>query len=114
VSPCPLLRTRDFPPTLLVAYGIRIANPDLPVINVGNRENPTYLPPQVCYVIPGQPAKTKLDPTQTQNMIRFAVRGPAQNATSIVTKGLQTAGLSASTNPLLVGVPLHRHRVMDS
>ncbi|KND91602.1 Protein argonaute 5, partial [Tolypocladium ophioglossoides CBS 100239] len=83
------------------AYGIRIANPDLPVINVGTRENPTYLPPQVCYVIPGQPAKAKLDPTQTQNMIRFAVRGPAQNATSIVTKGLQTAGLSPSTNPLL-------------
>ncbi|POR34324.1 Protein argonaute 5 [Tolypocladium paradoxum] len=83
------------------AYGMRIANPDLPVINVGNRENPTYLPPQVCYVIPGQPAKAKLDPTQTQNMIRFAVRGPEQNATSIVTKGLQTAGLSPSTNPLL-------------
>ncbi|PNY23392.1 Protein argonaute 5, partial [Tolypocladium capitatum] len=83
------------------AYGIRIANPDLPVVNVGNRENTTYLPAQVCYVIPGQPAKTKLDPAQTQNMIRFAVRGPAQNATSIVTKGLQTAGLSPGTNPLL-------------
>lgn len=83
------------------AYGIRISNPDLPVVNVGNIDYPTYLPLQVCYILPGQPAKTKLDQTQTQHMIRFAVRRPVENATSIVTKGLQTAGLSPITNPQL-------------
>ncbi|KAI1466141.1 eukaryotic translation initiation factor 2C 2 [Daldinia caldariorum] len=85
----------------LTAHGIRVDNPNLPVVNVGNRENPSYLPAQVCYVIQGQPAKTKLDPSETQNMIRFAVRKPVDNALSIVKKGRQTAGLSPDTNPLL-------------
>ncbi|ETS02811.1 RNA interference and gene silencing protein [Trichoderma reesei RUT C-30] len=83
------------------SYNMRINDTRLPVVNVGNRENPTYLPLQVCYVLPGQPSKSKLDPNQTQQMIRFAVRRPFENATSIVNQGLQTAGLSASTNPLL-------------
>ncbi|KAI1497536.1 Piwi-domain-containing protein [Biscogniauxia marginata] len=82
-------------------YNIRIANTNLPVVNVGNRENPSYMPADVCYVLPGQPAKSRLDPTQTQSMIRFAVRRPVENATSIVMKGRQTAGLSPNTNPLL-------------
>ncbi|KAI8958512.1 eukaryotic translation initiation factor 2C 2 [Daldinia sp. FL1419] len=85
----------------LNAHGIRIDNPNLPVVNVGNRENPSYLPVQVCHVIQGQPAKTKLDPGETQNMIRFAVRKPVDNALSIVNKGRQTTGLSPDTNPLL-------------
>jgi hypothetical protein len=84
------------------AHGIRISNPNLPVVNVGNRANPSYLPAQVCYVLPGQPANHKLSPMQTQNMIQFAVRRPAENATSIVTQGHKTVGLSADTNPLLV------------
>ncbi|KAI3322094.1 Piwi-domain-containing protein [Xylariaceae sp. AK1471] len=82
-------------------HGIRISNPNLPVVNVGNRENPSYLPPQVCYVLAGQPANHKLNQMQTQKMIQFAVRRPAENATSIVTKGRQTAGLSPDTNPQL-------------
>jgi hypothetical protein len=86
----------------LIAYGIRLAKPELPVINAGNRANPMYLPAQVCYVLPGQAANIKLDPAQTQQMIRFAVRGPAENATSITQQGLATVGLSATTNPRLV------------
>ncbi|UKZ72568.1 hypothetical protein TrVFT333_000200 [Trichoderma virens FT-333] len=83
-------------------YNIRINDTRLPVINVGNRENPTYLPLQVCYVLPGQPCNSQLSPAQTQQMIRFAVRRPFENATSIVSKGLKTAGLSSETNPLLI------------
>ncbi|KAK5999083.1 Argonaute RISC catalytic component 2 [Cladobotryum mycophilum] len=83
------------------SHGIHIANPSLPVVNVGNREHPMYLPLQVCTVVPGQPANVKLEPSQTQQMIRFAVRRPAENATSIVMSGLKTAGLSPNTNPLL-------------
>ncbi|KAI1488764.1 ribonuclease H-like domain-containing protein [Biscogniauxia mediterranea] len=81
-------------------HGVRIQNPELPVVNIGTKDDPSYLPPQVCYVLPG-PANKQLDPTQTQNMIRFAVRRPVENATSIVMKGRQTAGLSPDTNPLL-------------
>ncbi|KAF2805607.1 putative RNA interference and gene silencing protein [Mytilinidion resinicola] len=85
----------------LQTYNIAVANPRVPVVNVGNRANPTYLPAQVCHVMPGQNSKSKLDAGQTQQMIRFAVRRPGDNATSIVQEGLETAGLSPRTNALL-------------
>lgn len=85
-----------------IAYNIRINDPRLPVINVGNGEHPTYLPVQVCHVLPGQASNSKLDPSQTQQMIRFAVKRPAENATFIVSKGLQATGLSSEVNSLLV------------
>lgn len=84
----------------LNTYGMALQKPHLPVVNVGTRENPTYLPPEVCIVVPGQCANSKLDPTQTQQMIRFAVRKPGENANSIVYEGLSTVGLT-STNGLL-------------
>lgn len=83
-------------------HKVYIKDTQLPVINVGDRENPNYLPLQVCYVLPGQPCNTTLSTAQAQQMIRFAVRKPFDNATSIVTKGLKIAGLSSETNPLLV------------
>lgn len=73
-----------------------------PVINVGTALNPSYLPAEVCVVLPGQSAMAKLSGDQTRNMIRFAVRGPWLNAQSIVNDGLLTGGLSTETNPLLV------------
>jgi eukaryotic translation initiation factor 2C len=84
------------------AHNIRIDNTNLPVVNVGTRENPSYLPAQVCYVLPGQPAKNKLSPAQTAKMIQFAVRRPAENAASIVTQGHKIVGLSADVNRKLV------------
>ena len=54
--------------------------------------------------MPGQSADSKLDPGQTQQMIRFAVRKPADNANSIVHEGLSIVGLS-NTNVLLVTSP---------
>ena len=88
----------------LTAYGRTLQKPDLPVVNVGTREKPTYLPPKVRVVIPVQSADSKLDPGQTQQMIRFAVRKPADNANSIVHEGLSIVGLS-NTNVLLVTFP---------
>ena len=74
----------------------------MPVINVGTRQNPSYLPADVCVVLPGQPSGAKLSPTQTQQMIRFAVRKPAQNAHSIVTSGTRILGIEPLTNATLV------------
>ncbi|KZL66534.1 rna interference and gene silencing protein, partial [Colletotrichum incanum] len=85
----------------LTSYGRDIINSDIPVVNVGTRENPTYLPPEVGVVVQGQTAKSRLSPGQTQQMIRFAVRKPGDNATSIVQEGLRTTGLSPQTNVLL-------------
>ncbi|KAL3478994.1 ribonuclease H-like domain-containing protein [Aspergillus californicus] len=82
-------------------YNIKV-NPEMPVINVGTRDQPSYLPVEVCIVEPGQPAKSKLSPNQTREMLKFAVRSPAQNALSIVNQGTQTVGIGNSSNPTLV------------
>jgi eukaryotic translation initiation factor 2C len=73
----------------------------LPVINVGNRQNPTYLPVDVCTVLRGQPSNAKLSSAQTQRMISFAVRKPVQNATSITKNGVEVLGLGAQPNATL-------------
>lgn len=52
--------------------------------------------------MPGQNSQAKLDPAQTQQMIRFAVRKPPENETSIVQEGLPTVGLLPQTNVNLV------------
>ena len=57
--------------------------PDLPVVNVGTKENPVYLPPEFLEVVPGQSSLKKLGPDQTAEMIRFACRKPFLNAGSI-------------------------------
>ncbi|KAH8810585.1 RNA interference and gene silencing protein [Xylogone sp. PMI_703] len=81
-------------------YNITIQDPSLPVINVSTKDNPSYLPAEVCVVTPGQPARTKLSAAQTQQMIRFAVRRPFQNAHSIVASGGGLLGFEP-TNPTL-------------
>lgn len=84
------------------AHGRVLQHPELPVVNCGNRENPMYLPAEVCIVLPGQSSKSKLDGTQTQQMIRHAVRKPWENANAIVTQGVQTVGLDENSNILMV------------
>ncbi|KAK1749574.1 ribonuclease H-like domain-containing protein [Echria macrotheca] len=84
----------------LNTYGRALQKPHLPVVNVGTRDRPTYLPAEVCLVMPGQRADAKLDASQTQQMIRFAVRKPGANADSIVREGLSIVGLTGN-NALL-------------
>lgn len=71
-----------------------------PVINVGTRGRPSYLPVETCEVLSGQPSTAKLTGDQTAKMIGFAVRRPHQNADSILQDGFDTVGLS-SQNALL-------------
>ncbi|KAM0813930.1 hypothetical protein AB5N19_13932 [Seiridium cardinale] len=82
-------------------YGIRLNKPNMPVVNVGTREHPTYLPAELCKVLPGQPARQPLNPQQTENMIKEAVRRPATNQASIMNAGLNTVGLTPN-NPAMV------------
>ncbi|KAL3494045.1 ribonuclease H-like domain-containing protein [Aspergillus germanicus] len=82
-------------------YNITV-NPNMPVVNVGTKAQPSYLPVEVCRVEPGQPAKGKLTPNQTREMLKFAVRTPAQNALSIVNRGTETLGIGQHPNPTLV------------
>jgi hypothetical protein len=80
---------------------------DLPVVNVGNVDAPVYLPPEVCQVLPAQNAKFKLSPAQTQEMIKFAVRKPNQNAMSVARQGPKPVGLNPNINVLLVRLSQH-------
>ena len=73
-------------------------NEKFPVLNVGNRDNPTYLPIEVCVIVPAQSSQAKLDPNQTANMISVAVRPPHLNAKSIAEDSSRTVGLSPQTN----------------
>ncbi|KAK0250310.1 hypothetical protein B0A54_15094 [Friedmanniomyces endolithicus] len=64
-------------------HGIILRKPELPVLNVGTRDDPQYLPIELCTVLPGQPYKRLLNGDQTSEMLRFAARAPNQNAMSI-------------------------------
>ncbi|KAH8691555.1 ribonuclease H-like domain-containing protein [Talaromyces proteolyticus] len=81
-------------------YNTTIKDPSLPVINVNGKDNPSYLPAEVCEVPPGQPARAKLSSAQTQQMIRFAVRRPVHNAKSIVTSGGKLLGFEPTNATL--------------
>ena len=52
--------------------------------------------------MPGQNSQSKLEPAQTQQMIRFAVRKPWENANSITQEGVRTVGLLPQANVNLV------------
>ena len=71
------------------------------MVNVGNRENPNYLPAEVCHILPGQTVKRRLSPEQTQQMITFACRKPWENGESIVGDGKAVLGLKPSANSVL-------------
>ncbi|KAI0835954.1 Piwi-domain-containing protein [Hypoxylon sp. FL0890] len=83
-------------------YRITLQKPDVPVINVGTTEKPTYLPLETCKVLPNQVARTKLNPDQTAKMIQFAIGGrtPAKNARDIELHGFGAVGLSSGNNNL--------------
>jgi len=73
----------------------------MPVVNVGNKENPSYLPVEACEVVLGQPSNSKLSPGQTAAMIDFSVRKPYMNANSIVNQGADVLGLPAASKTLV-------------
>ncbi|CAI7666099.1 unnamed protein product [Penicillium glandicola] len=76
-------------------YNKRLTYHDsLPIVNVGTRERPVYLPAEVCEVLPGQPFKPEPHSIQRQNMIKFSCRRPPQNYESIITEGLDIMGIS--------------------
>nr|POE47165.1 protein argonaute mel1 [Quercus suber] len=64
-------------------HGIKLNKPKLPVLNVGTKADPQYLPIELCTVLPGQPYSRLLGSDQTTAMIHFAARSPNANALSI-------------------------------
>lgn len=76
-----------------VTYQIS-THPDFPVVNVGTNAKPSYLPVEVCHIVPGQISQARLNPSQTEKMIKFALRKPVVNAQSIDQDGPNAVGLS--------------------
>ena len=84
----------------------RACDPNMPVVNVGTAGYPSYLPVEVCEVVPGQSFKSKLSSIQTQKMIKFAARKPWENLQFISGEGRQTIGFT-SKNETLVSTLLY-------
>ncbi|KAI1259434.1 ribonuclease H-like domain-containing protein [Xylariaceae sp. FL1019] len=68
-------------------------NPQFPVINVGNKSRPVYVPAELVEIIDGQPLRRKTTGDETTGMINFSCRSPFANATSIINTGRQVLGL---------------------
>lgn len=73
------------------------------MVNVGNSDNPNYLPADVCVVAAGQTIERRLSPEQTAEMIKFACRKPYDNADSIIRDGKKV--LAWTGNSTLVSLP---------
>lgn len=85
------------------AHNIRLAMPRTPLANCGTDQDPMWIPAELCFVIPGQPARRLLDPLQATRMIEFAARRPPANASSIAAQGLAVTKIS----PVLEGKNVH-------
>jgi eukaryotic translation initiation factor 2C len=68
---------------------------------VGSNEKQELIPPELCYVRPGQRYTGELLSTQTSNMIKVACRPPGENAQHIVRRGAPLIGFTGEAdNPL--------------
>ncbi|KAL8685305.1 MAG: hypothetical protein Q9218_007849 [Villophora microphyllina] len=81
-------------------YNVDLAKPGDPCINLGTKEKPNFVPPELLTVLPGQQYARKLDEKQTKAMINFAVRPPAANARRIVEQGAGMMALSDTNKKL--------------
>lgn len=86
------------------AYNINLSAAQAPCVNYGTKEDPKWIPAELCTVLPGQLAKRMLAPQQTSEMIRFAARRPHENAESITGPGLQVAKINPMANGLNVAL----------
>lgn len=85
-------------------YDINLSAAQAPVVNYGTKEDPKWIPAELCSVVPGQLAKRLLLGPQTSEMIRFAARRPHQNAESITGDGLKVAKINPMANGLNVAL----------
>ena len=80
-----------------------INRPELPVVNIGSRTTPVYVPAEMYTVNPGQMYYKKLSASQTSKIRSVAVQKPERNAEEVINRGLPVMGLLPS-DPRLVSV----------
>ena len=64
-------------------YNVTLDAPKAWLLNCGSRQNPVWIPPQLCEVMPGQAFRGALNEYQTSQMIQVAARPPGENARRI-------------------------------
>ncbi|KAJ5729872.1 uncharacterized protein N7483_004380 [Penicillium malachiteum] len=64
-----------------------------PVLNLGTKQKPRYVPQEVCRVPIGQIFNGELCTSQRQAMIKFSCRRPPDNFVSIIRDGLKVMGI---------------------
>ncbi|EPS33372.1 hypothetical protein PDE_08334 [Penicillium oxalicum 114-2] len=75
-------------------YRMELKHGDKPVVNVGNKQKPVYLPMDVLTVPPGRVFRGELSSAQRQNIIKFSCRKPPENYDSIIGDGLEITGVT--------------------
>ncbi|KDQ20605.1 hypothetical protein BOTBODRAFT_151362 [Botryobasidium botryosum FD-172 SS1] len=80
-------------------YNINLRD-QLPLVDVGTKEKPILLPPEVCTILPNQPFRGKLSDAHTASMITYACQPPNVNLASIIGEGLPRLGYVPSQQPL--------------
>lgn len=66
------------------------------MVNVGNHQNPSYIPVELVQIQRGQPFRGELTTTQRQNIIKFSCRQPPDNFETIRTLGRNIVGISGN------------------
>lgn len=59
---------------------------------------PSFIPAEICTVLPGQLARQRLNAEQTPRMIKFACKPPHQNANDIDRDGKELMGATDASN----------------
>lgn len=79
-------------------HNVKLTKPKAPLVNYGTKQDPKWIPSELCSVVGGQLARRLLLGDQTRKMIEFAARRPFENAESIVNNGLQVTKIVAGQN----------------
>lgn len=84
----------------------------MPLINRGTPAKPNYIPAERCWIVFGQPFKTKLDEAKCEPlMIDFACRRPYQNAEAICKEGYQVLRLDSNSSLKQLGITIGKDLV---
>jgi hypothetical protein len=73
---------------------------DLPVINLGTRQKPNYVPAELCEILPGCIFRDRLSSFETSKMMNVACKPPHENAQAITEIGFPFLGFSQQNSPL--------------
>ena len=94
--------------TLLIGIpdqGIDIKAPNLPVVDLGLRDEPCWVPPELCTVLPDQPYGPKLPGDRKREMMDFAMGNLGLGDSNKMSTALGNLGFSRKQSTLVSDLP---------